>query len=110
MIRRLVRSPALAAEIAAEEEPGVGCASRAELLEFARTRAGSLYHLCGTARMGRDSGAVVDARLRVRGTAGLRIVDCSIIPAIPSGNTNAAAIMIGEKGSDLVLADARNGE
>ena len=57
--------------------------------------------------MGTDRGAVVDARLRVQGIAGLRIVDCSIMPEIVSGNTNAPAVMIGEKASDMILKDAR---
>jgi choline dehydrogenase len=56
--------------------------------------------------MGQDQNAVVDERLRVRGFAGLRVIDASIMPTIVSGNTNAAAVMIGEKGADLVLEDA----
>jgi choline dehydrogenase len=57
--------------------------------------------------MGQDDMAVVDARLRVHGMKGLRVADCSIMPTITSGNTNAPAIMIGEKLSDMVLADAK---
>jgi choline dehydrogenase len=57
--------------------------------------------------MGSDDGAVLDPQLRVRGVDGLRVIDASVMPKIISGNTNAPSIMIGEKGSDLVLADAR---
>jgi choline dehydrogenase len=106
LIRQLGRTRALSACILDEVEPGADCVTEEDLLAFAREHAGSLYHLCGTARMGSDSNAVVDPRLRVRGVDGLRVVDCSIMPAIVSGNSNAAAIMIGEKGSEMILQDA----
>jgi choline dehydrogenase len=106
LIRELSRTRALSACILDEVEPGSGCSSEQHLLAFAREHAGSLYHLCGTARMGSDSNAVVDPRLRVRGVEGLRVIDCSIMPAIVSGNSNAAAIMIGEKGAEMILEDA----
>ncbi|MDO7629915.1 MAG: GMC oxidoreductase, partial [Loktanella sp.] len=65
------------------------------------------YHPPGTCKMGSDKMAVVDDRLRVHGIAGLRVADCSIMPEIVAGNTNAPAIMIGEKASDLILQDYR---
>jgi choline dehydrogenase len=75
-------------------------------LDWARNNSVSIYHPTGTCKMGDDDMAVVDSRLRVRGVEGLRVADCSIMPEIVSGNTNAPAIMIGEKCSDLVLEDA----
>lgn len=76
-------------------------------LDWARNNSTTIYHPTGTCRMGPEESDVVDARLRVRGVAGLRVADCSIMPEIVSGNTNAPAIMIGEKLSDMVLEDAK---
>lgn len=75
-------------------------------LDWARNNTASIYHPTGTCKMGQGQEAVVDERLRVHGIAGLRVADCSIMPEIVSGNTNAPAIMIGEKASDLILEDA----
>ncbi|WP_308917133.1 choline dehydrogenase [Jannaschia sp. LMIT008] len=80
-------------------------------LDWARDNTASIYHPTGTAKMGPtdDPSAVVDPRLRVHGIEGLRVADCSIMPEIVSGNTNAPAIMIGEKCADMVLEDRRAG-
>ncbi|MBP6853729.1 MAG: choline dehydrogenase, partial [Rhodoferax sp.] len=81
------------------------------LLEFCRNNGATIFHPSGTCAMGRDpaAGAVVDARLRVHGLAGVRVVDCSVMPTLISGNTNAAAVMMAEKASDMVREDHRRG-
>jgi choline dehydrogenase len=75
-----------------------------EILEHVRTWAQTLYHPTSTCSMGGSDDAVVDAELRVRGVDGLRVVDASVMPAVPRGNTNAPTVMIGEKAADLIKA------
>ena len=106
-LRRILAAPALSAFIEAEHDPGPACASDGDLLDFARRKGSTVYHPTSTCRMGTDPAAVVDARLNVRGIEALRIVDASVMPALVSGNTNAAVIMIAEKGADMILNDAR---
>ena len=105
MARDLVAAPSLAAIVAGETWPGAGCTTDDELLDYARGFGNTGYHPVGTCRMGIDAGAVLDPQLRVRGVSGLRVVDASIMPRLVSGNTNAPAIMIGEKGADLILGN-----
>lgn len=82
-------------------------ASDEDILTYVRSTAQSVYHPVGTCKMGQDTMAVVDGRLRVRGVAGLRVADASVMPRITSGNTNAPAIVIGEKAADLIREDHR---
>ena len=106
-LRRLAAAPSLAAVIAEEIRPGPAVASRAAIEADIRARASSVFHPVGTCRMGRDAReAVVDARLRAHGLAGLRIVDASVFPTVTSGNTNMPVLMVAARGADLILQDA----
>ena len=109
MIRKIAAQPALAQYIVRETRPGPDAASDEALLDHARATGQTSYHPIGTCRMGQDERAVVDAKLRVHGIDGLRVCDAAIMPTMVASNTNAPSIMIGEKASDLVLADVRGG-
>jgi choline dehydrogenase-like flavoprotein len=102
LCREILMQPAFAPYLAAEHLPGPACRSRAEMAAFAREHARSAYHPVGTCRMGGDEASVVDPQLRVRGVAGLRVCDSSVMPRIVSSNTNAATIMIAERAADLI--------
>lgn len=103
--RQILATPELASYYEREELPGAELTTDDELLDFARHFGSSSYHLIGTCRMGpgQDPTAVVDDELRVRGIRGLRVVDASIMPAMPSANTYATTLMIAEKAADLIL-------
>ena len=106
--RRIAGFEPAKSEIVEEYAPGaeVGENDDAAILEWARNTSTTIYHPTGTCKMGSDDRAVVDSRLRVHGVDRLRVVDASIMPNIVSGNTNAPAIMIGERASDFILEDA----
>jgi len=103
--RHIVDQAPLDAFRQSEMAPGAACQSDADWLQFARENGQTIYHICGTCRMGTDERAVTDPHLRVRGIAGLRVVDASVMPTIVSGNTQAAVFMIAEKGADLILSE-----
>jgi choline dehydrogenase-like flavoprotein len=107
--RRIVGQPALARYAPEEFRPGAAVETDEDLLAAAKALATTIFHPVGTAAMGTadDPLAVVDARLRVRGLRGLRVVDASVMPSITSGNTNAPTVMIAEKGAAMILEDRR---
>ncbi|MHA7775459.1 GMC family oxidoreductase [Roseibium sp. M-1] len=108
LMRRIAGSPAMQSVIEEEITPGPSVQSDEEMLEDVRARCSTVFHPVSTCRMGPDRNEnVVDSRLRVYGVEGLRVVDASIFPTVTSGNTNAPAIMVGEKGADLILEDTR---
>jgi choline dehydrogenase len=107
--RSIARQHALQKLMVEETAPGVHVRSEEDIAEDIRGRGVSNLHPVGTCGMGQGPGAVVDARLRVHGMAGLRVVDASIMPVIPAGNTNAPTIMIAEKASDMIQQDAAAG-
>ena len=107
ILRKILAAPALKPFVVEEADPGAKVVSDEDLLAFCRKRGSTVYHPTSTCRMGNDSLAVVDQRLRLRGIEGLRVVDASVMPDLVSGNTNAPVIMIAEKASDMILQDAR---
>jgi choline dehydrogenase-like flavoprotein len=102
LAREIMRQKALKPFVLAERLPGPGVESEADYFAYACTHAKTDHHPAGTCRMGADPGAVVDPELRFNGIGNLRVIDNSIMPTLVSANTNATAIMIGEKGADLV--------
>jgi choline dehydrogenase len=106
--RAIAGADAMRPYVRREHMPGPQAEDDNALLEFARNHGATIFHPSGTCRMGSDTLAVVDGRLRVHGVAGLRVVDCSVMPTLVSGNTNAPVVMIAEKAADMIKQDARH--
>ncbi len=107
LARDIFATSAFSAVLAGELVPGADVTERDELVDFVRNRADSYHHQAGSCRMGIDDMAVVDPQLRVRGTDGLRVVDASVMPAVPSGNCHTAILAIAERAADLIKESAR---
>jgi len=107
--RKILSQRAFDQYLVAETAPGPLCGTDEELRRYIKETANTVYHPVGTAKMGVDPMAVVDARLRVHGIDALRVIDASIMPTIPSGNTNAPTMMIAEKGAEMIAQDLRTG-
>lgn len=104
-MRRYMRQPALSRFVGEELGPGVKCETDMQILDLFRQASLCGTHAVASCRMGRDPASVVDERLRVRGVSGLRVADCSVMPAPISGNTNGPAMALGWQASSLILAD-----
>ncbi len=110
LMRRLANTKALGSIIRSETKPGNLARSEAELAAYIKESTYSIFHPSGTCRMGPNAAdSVVDPRLKVHGLDGLRIIDASIFPSIPSANTNAPTMMVGEKGAALILGEDNRG-
>jgi choline dehydrogenase len=106
-IRKVMAQESLAPVIEEEIEPGPSIQSNAEISEFAKRAVTTMWHPVGTCRMGQDARAVVDARLRVRGVDGLRVIDASIMPNITSGNTNAPTQALARHATAMLVRDLK---
>jgi choline dehydrogenase len=106
-MRRIMAQPAIASVIEHELSPGRDIATGEELLDWARVNLRAGLHAVGTCRMGTDPTSVVDERLRVRGVDGVRVVDCSVMPGLISGNTNAPVMALARRAAAIILKDAR---
>jgi choline dehydrogenase len=105
LLRKIHEQPAFRPLWDEETVIGVDRQSDLKILEAIREMGGTVFHPVGTCRMGSDSGSVVDPQLRVRGVQGLRVIDASVMPKITSANTNAATLMVGEKGASMILKE-----
>ncbi|UUZ62797.1 GMC oxidoreductase [Polaromonas sp. P1-6] len=107
-MRTYMKQTALDQYVGEELSPGLACQSDADILKVFRRLSRSGLHAVGTCRMGSDKNAVVDPRLRVRGVTGLRVVDCSVMPGLISGNTNGPAMALGWHAANLIIEDQRS--
>lgn len=110
IVRKIASQPALKPFIRRETRPGPEVTGDDEMIDYIRKTGQTAWHAISTCRMGHDDMAVVDDRLRVHGVEGLRVADISIMPTLVSPNTNAPAILIGEKAADMILQDARRNQ
>lgn len=108
MARKIVGAPAMKPYVVREVRPGAGVTDDAALMDYVRSTTQTTWHFVGSCRMGGDAASVVDPDLRVRGVDGLRVIDSSVFPTIPSSNTNAPTLAAAEKGADLVLKSVTN--
>jgi choline dehydrogenase len=95
--------PSLRELVVRETRPGPEVRTEQQIVDYIRQTTATTWHVVGTCKMGSDDMAVVDSELRVRGIDGLRVIDSSVFPTVPSSNTNAPTIALGEKGADIVL-------
>lgn len=102
MANQIVATDPFRSLVTEQVRPGADIRSDEEIADYVRKVGGTVFHPCGTCRMGEDGGAVVDSQLRVRGIEGLRVADASVMPAMPSPNIHPATIMVAEKGSDII--------
>jgi choline dehydrogenase len=102
--RQIIATEPYRSLVFCEVRPGAHVVEEAQIVDFIRQVAGTVFHPCGTCRMGEDDKSVVDSELRVRGLEGLRVADASVMPVIPSPNIHPATIMIAEKGSDIIAS------
>jgi choline dehydrogenase-like flavoprotein len=107
LTRRMLQQHALTRYGGLESKTSISAQSDAQIEQFIRNHADTIYHPVGTCRMGSDAMAVVDARLRVHGVSQLRVVDASVMPQVVGGNTNAPVVMMGEKAVDMIREDRR---
>jgi choline dehydrogenase len=107
-VRRLADMPSLRKFVVRETRPGAQMQSDEDIHEYIRSTTQTTWHVVGSCKMGDDADAVVDSELRVRGIDGLRVIDSSVFPTVPSSNTNAPTIALGEKGADLVIRSWKN--